>query len=341
MKKAFSIIIVAFMLSISAFQVFAADDVAALLLSSDVSTLKAGETAKIVCSLDSTIYLAGFQFDITFDNTRLELTNFQFVKYTDANKGEFSAKNQDTETKALDYDKVNSDGFFRLMYLYSGTGIKKANMVTLTFKAKENCYKGNVVFGIKNVTVGNADAQKVTYSKLSATIDIEGLDVPVSSSVTSSETSSETSSDNSSGTDSSNTTSSNSSSSSTDSSSTNNGQGLSAIIAGDTKLTVEDGKNNYSVTVDDKTKSIDISGITKDENATVVVEGNEDLKEGDNDVKVTVTDEDGNTKEYNITVTKGHSSNLITYIIIGGAALLAIICAVVISLVFKKRKKAI
>ena len=49
---------------------------------------------------------------------------------------------------------------------------------------------------------------------------------------------------------------------------------------------------------------LEISGITQDENAKVEITGNDNLKVGNNIVKVTVTAEDGTTRIYTITVTK-------------------------------------
>lgn len=60
----------------------------------------------------------------------------------------------------------------------------------------------------------------------------------------------------------------------------------------------------YSVEVTKDVDKLEISGITQDENAKVEITGNDNLKVGNNIVKVTVTAEDGTTRIYTITVTK-------------------------------------
>ena len=60
----------------------------------------------------------------------------------------------------------------------------------------------------------------------------------------------------------------------------------------------------YSVEVPKDVDKLEISGITQDENAKVDIVGNDNLKVGNNIVKVTVTAEDGTTRIYTITVTK-------------------------------------
>ena len=60
----------------------------------------------------------------------------------------------------------------------------------------------------------------------------------------------------------------------------------------------------YSVEVPKDVDKLEISGITQDENAKVEITGNDNLKVGNNIVKVTVTAEDGTTRIYTITVTK-------------------------------------
>lgn len=60
----------------------------------------------------------------------------------------------------------------------------------------------------------------------------------------------------------------------------------------------------YSTKVDSDTISLVISATAKDSNASVKVKGNDDLKEGDNKVTLTVTAESGDTKDYIILVEK-------------------------------------
>ena len=60
---------------------------------------------------------------------------------------------------------------------------------------------------------------------------------------------------------------------------------------------------NYNINVSEEISKLDISAETENEKATFVIEGNEDLKQGDNLVKIIVTAEDGvTTGEYKINV---------------------------------------
>ena len=62
---------------------------------------------------------------------------------------------------------------------------------------------------------------------------------------------------------------------------------------------------NYILNVDSTIEKLNITAEPEDEKATVKIEGNEALKEGENKVTVVVTAEDGTSKTYMITVTKG------------------------------------
>lgn len=58
---------------------------------------------------------------------------------------------------------------------------------------------------------------------------------------------------------------------------------------------------NYSLTITDKVSNLDIQVETENEEATFEIEGNENLTEGDNLIKIVVTAQDGETKrEYKI-----------------------------------------
>lgn len=60
---------------------------------------------------------------------------------------------------------------------------------------------------------------------------------------------------------------------------------------------------NYNLNISEEILKLDISVETENEKATFVIEGNEDLKQGDNLVKILVTAEDGvTTGEYKINV---------------------------------------
>ena len=60
----------------------------------------------------------------------------------------------------------------------------------------------------------------------------------------------------------------------------------------------------YEAMVSDSVTSLDIKATAESENSTVKIEGNENLKEGENIVKITVTSKDGTSKIYTITVKK-------------------------------------
>ena len=60
----------------------------------------------------------------------------------------------------------------------------------------------------------------------------------------------------------------------------------------------------YQVSVTNEITQINVTATPTDSKATVKVEGNKDLKEGENPVTVTVTAEDGTTAKYTINVTR-------------------------------------
>lgn len=62
----------------------------------------------------------------------------------------------------------------------------------------------------------------------------------------------------------------------------------------------------YTLQVGSDVEALQITATPEDEKATVQVQGNEDLQEGENSVTITVTAEDGTTKVYTITVNKGN-----------------------------------
>ncbi len=79
------------------------------------------------------------------------------------------------------------------------------------------------------------------------------------------------------------------------------------------ELTVEEGTispefdndvKEYTLTVPNEITKINVKATPTDNKATVKVEGNEDLKEGENPVTITVTAEDGTTDKYTINVTR-------------------------------------
>ena len=60
----------------------------------------------------------------------------------------------------------------------------------------------------------------------------------------------------------------------------------------------------YTMTVGSNIDKLDIEAIAEDEKAKVEITGNEELKLGDNIIKIAVTAEDGTVRTYMITVTK-------------------------------------
>ena len=96
----------------------------------------------------------------------------------------------------------------------------------------------------------------------------------------------------------------------------------------------------YHIKVGNKVKSLDIEVILSDSNASYVINGNEDFKEGENVVTVVVTAEDGSTKTYTLIVDKEKAkevvedkdSNISRYIVIG---LIVLVIAGLIYLIFK------
>lgn len=59
-------------------------------------------------------------------------------------------------------------------------------------------------------------------------------------------------------------------------------------------------KYDYTTKVDNNTKQLILSSVTDDEKATVTITGNEELKAGNNTIKITVKAEAGNEKVYTI-----------------------------------------
>ena len=69
-------------------------------------------------------------------------------------------------------------------------------------------------------------------------------------------------------------------------------------------------KYEYSLTVDSKTKSLDLDIILNDKDASYEVLGNENFKIGENTVSIIVTALDGSTKTYTITINKEESNDV-------------------------------
>ncbi|MBR2704597.1 MAG: cadherin-like beta sandwich domain-containing protein [Clostridia bacterium] len=75
-------------------------------------------------------------------------------------------------------------------------------------------------------------------------------------------------------------------------------EGLELNPAFDAEIT------DYAVTLDKDLDKLDIKAEATSEKAKVEITGNEELKDGDNVIKITVTAEDGTTRLYSITATK-------------------------------------
>lgn len=63
-------------------------------------------------------------------------------------------------------------------------------------------------------------------------------------------------------------------------------------------------QKNYSIFLKETTNNLDIEAIPEDSNAKVVVQGNTNLKSGDNKITINVTADNGDTQEYTIIATK-------------------------------------
>ena len=92
----------------------------------------------------------------------------------------------------------------------------------------------------------------------------------------------------------------------------------------------------YTLKIADE-KSLIISYQQEDETSDVIINGNENLKNG-SIITVNVTSEDGNTQVYKINIQKEEKDNLFMYIIIGGVVLLLLIIIIVIIANSKKKK---
>lgn len=81
---------------------------------------------------------------------------------------------------------------------------------------------------------------------------------------------------------------------------------LSALSVKEGKITPEFNKDvkEYALTIPYETTAINVTATPTDSKATVAVEGNKELKEGENTVTVKVTAEDGSTSNYIIKVAR-------------------------------------
>ncbi len=84
----------------------------------------------------------------------------------------------------------------------------------------------------------------------------------------------------------------------------------------------------YTMEVKNNVESLDLDYSLNSETTKVTIEGNEKFVTGKNEVKITVTAENGDTQEYIITVTKLDWFNSLIKIILGSSVVVAIIAFV-------------
>lgn len=100
---------------------------------------------------------------------------------------------------------------------------------------------------------------------------------------------------------------------------------------------------DYTIDVDGDTDELDITAIPKTEGSKVEIIGNENLKEGQNTVLVKVTDKNGFSKYYTITVNKAKKENKILgftpiqFGIISG--IIGLLLLLLLLLLFRKKKE--
>ena len=100
---------------------------------------------------------------------------------------------------------------------------------------------------------------------------------------------------------------------------------------------------DYTIDVDGDTDELDITAIPKTEGSKVEIIGNENLKEGQNTVLVKVTDKNGFSKYYTITVNKAKKENKILGLtpiqfgIISG--IIGLLLLLLLLLLFRKKKE--
>lgn len=80
------------------------------------------------------------------------------------------------------------------------------------------------------------------------------------------------------------------------------------------ELTFDKYTNEYKITVKNSVTSLDITALAEDYRARVEITGNEGFKEGENTVIITVTAEDGSTREYKLVVDKEDKKQAVTEI---------------------------
>ena len=88
---------------------------------------------------------------------------------------------------------------------------------------------------------------------------------------------------------------------------------LKELVVND-KDVLEEGKDEFKVTVPSDTTELDISAIPKSDNSTVKIKGDTTLKDGHNKVIIEVTDKNGFSKSYTIDVEKESDNFLLKFL---------------------------
>ncbi len=79
---------------------------------------------------------------------------------------------------------------------------------------------------------------------------------------------------------------------------------LKSLVVDNYEIEFDKYTSEYKITVGSDVASLDISALAEDSSARVEITGNEGFKEGENIVTITVTAENGSTREYKLVVTK-------------------------------------
>lgn len=87
-----------------------------------------------------------------------------------------------------------------------------------------------------------------------------------------------------------------------DTSSSNNN--LDSLVIANYPITFDQNTTTYTINVDEDVDSLEVKAVPEDKSAKVVITGNTNIATGSNEIKVTVTSADGNSKIYTIHVNK-------------------------------------
>lgn len=87
---------------------------------------------------------------------------------------------------------------------------------------------------------------------------------------------------------------------------------LSSLKVNNKEITLTKDDTTYELTVENTITELNITYKTEDSKATVKIEGNKDLKVGENTIKIIVTSEDGKTKTYTLKVTRAKENQKVS-----------------------------